>query len=434
MNRLEIFPLDTKIAENHLIIGDCDTVELAGKFETPLYVFDEKTLRSKCREYIKEFTDRYPDIMVNYAAKAFINREIARLLKEEGIGLDVVSGGELSIANSVSFPMKKVFFPGNNKSAEELELALRIGVGHIVVDNFHELSLLNLIAAKAVKVQNILLRISPGVDAHTMAKTTTGIVDSKFGFDLTTGQAEEAVAKAMETKNVKLVGLHCHIGSQIFEMEPYEAAIEIMIQFAADMKHRYGFEMKLFSPGGGLGIQYVVEAKPPGVAEYAQSITAPLIKSLKKLDLPMPGLIVEPGRSIIGQAGVALYTVGAIKNITGVRKYVSVDGGMADNIRPAIYGSRYEAMIANKAALPDKEVVTICGKYCESGDILIKDINLPELEAGDIVAIPASGAYCIPMASNYNSSLKPAVVMVNNGRSRLIRRRETYDDLMRCDV
>jgi len=428
-----LFPRTARVSrKNHLMLGGCDSVELAREFGTPLYVFDEATLRGKCVEYREEFARRYPNSLVVYAAKAFINRALAQLFREEGLGLDVVSGGEFTIARSVDFPMEKVYFHGNNKSKGELELAAEWGVGRVVVDNLFELSLLDGVAKELGVRQDILLRISPGVDPHTHAHITTGIVDSKFGFLM--AQAEAAVAQALASTNLNLVGLHFHLGSQLFELDPYVQAIDICFRFAADMKKKHGFRFQEFSPGGGLGIAYNKDASPPAVAELAQVISFAVMSKSKELGLALPRLVVEPGRSIVGQAGVALYTVGATKDIPGVRKYVSVDGGMADNIRPALYGSQYRAVVANKVAGGDLEKVTIAGKLCESGDVLIRDIDLPRLESGDIIAVPCAGAYCLSMASNYNSSLKPPIVMVKNGKARLIRRHQSYEDLMSHDL
>lgn len=423
--------------EGHLDVGECDVVDLAGEFGTPLYVFDEATLRNKCREYRKEFSERYPDTLVIYACKAFLNRALAQIFMQEGLGLDVVSGGELYIAQSVDFPMEKVYFHGNNKTPSELRLALDWGVGRIVVDNFHELSLLGDTAQKTRVTQNILLRLSPGIDPHTHALTTTGIIDSKFGFPIVTGQAEEALVRAMSSSGLHPVGLHVHLGSPIFEIEPYERAIEVVLRFAAKMKDRYApafAGIQEFSPGGGFAIPYTRQDSAPSVAEYAEAISSRLRSLTKELNLAPPRLVIEPGRSIVGRAGIALYSAGAVKEIPAVRKYVSLDGGMADNIRPTLYGARYEAIVANKMDTDTAERVTLAGKLCESGDVLIKDIVLPRIEPGDIVAIPVSGAYCLSMASNYNAALKPAVVLVGNGKARLIQRRETYEDLIGRDI
>ncbi len=433
MSRLSLFPPTADVnPRGHLIIGGCDTVELADEFGTPLYLFDEFGLRSKCAEFKAEFSRRYADTMVIYASKAFINKALALIFREEGLGLDVVSAGELSIAQSAGFPMDRVCFPGNNKSVEELRMALECHVGRIVVDNFHELGLLAKIAGELGSTADILLRLSPGVDPHTHKYLATGVIDSKFGF--TRSKWESAVAQAISTPELNLLGLHFHLGSLIFEAEPYQQAIGAVLDFAAEMKRKHSFQLRELNVGGGYAVQYTLDSAAPPVSFYAEAIASRIIGKCRELELALPRLIIEPGRAIVGRAGVALYKVGVVKDIPGIRRYVSVDGGMADNIRPALYGSRYEAVVANKISEQETEKVTIAGRFCESGDILVKDINLPAVSAGDIIAIPDCGAYCLPMASNYNSSLKPAIVLVKEGKARLIRRRETFDDLTRCDL
>jgi len=435
LHKLSLFPLTAKVdGHGHLHIGGCDCIELSKKFGTPLYVFDEDTLRSRCREFQAEFTKRYSNTLIIYASKAFLNRAIATILKEEGLGLDVVSGGELSLAQSVDFPKAKVHFNGNNKTADELKLALDWGIGRIVVDNFHELELLNTLAHKSGIRQNILLRLNPGVDPHTHRHTTTGILDSKFGFPLADGQAETAVAKAMSTSNLNLVGLHFHLGSPIPDTSPYETATSLVLNFAREMKTKHDFHLDEFSTGGGFAVRYTANQQTPSVADYAEAITARMTGLVNELGLTRPKLIIEPGRAIVAQAGVALYTVGSIKEIPGVRRYVCVDGGMGDNIRPALYEAKYEVIVANKAGDNESTKVTIAGKYCESGDILARDVSLASVSAGDIIAIPVSGAYSIPMSSNYNMVPRPAIAMVRDGKARLIRKRETYKDLTRLDV
>ncbi|MDP2917856.1 MAG: diaminopimelate decarboxylase [Dehalococcoidia bacterium] len=430
---LVVFPLNSEVnKEGHLVIGGCDTVKLAADFGTPLYLFDELDLRSQCRDFKAEFGNRYPDVSVLYASKAFINRALATIFKEEGLGLDVVSGGEQSIAQSVDFPAERVYFHGNNKSAEELRMALRWHIGRIVVDNFHELTMLGQLAHEMGHRQDILLRLTPGVDPHTHKYIATGVIDSKFGFGLSV--AEQALTQAMAAPSLNLVGLHFHIGSLLFETEPYLKSIDAVLDFAAEMKWKHDFQLKELNVGGGFAIQYTYGAPAPRPGVYANAISSRIITKCREVKLPLPRLVIEPGRSIVGRAGVALYRVGAIKDIPSIRRYVSVDGGMADNIRPAIYGSKYEALVANKALEPVTEKVTIAGKFCESGDILITDISLPPVSAGDIIAIPDCGAYCLSMASNYNSSLKPPIIMVKEGKARLIRRRETFEDMVRNDI
>ena len=429
-----VFPDTTQInSQGQIEIGGCNLLELADEYGTSLYVLDEATLQNRCRSFVREFQQRYSNSQVVYASKAYINPALAKLFQEEGLGLDVVSGGELAIAQSVDFPLEQVYFHGNNKTPDELVQAVEGNIGRIVVDSFHELDLLNRIAADAGKIQEVLIRVSPGVDPHTHVHTTTGILDSKFGFSIQTGHAGEAVRRAVAAENLDLKGLHFHLGSPIFELEPYGVATEVVLRFAADLREE-GLEMEEFSPGGGFAIAYTRDQEPPAIGEYADTIISALTSNCDALGLPAPRLIIEPGRSIIGPAGVAVYRIGAIKDIPGVRKYVSVDGGMGDNIRPALYQAVYEVVVTNKANQDPAETVTIAGKYCESGDILASDIMLPVVESGDVLAIPAAGAYCPSMASNYNLNPRPPIVLVKDGHSRLIRRRESYQDMMIADV
>ena len=418
--------------KGHLVLGGCDLVELAGEFGTPLYIFDEATLRNACRMFRREFEERYPDSLVLYACKAFICRALAQIFKEEGLGLDVVSGGEIYLARLVDFPREKVYFHGNNKTAEELEVALSWGVGRIVVDNFSEITLLEQLARQAGRVQEVLLRISPGIDPHTHEFLATGVVDSKFGFPLP--QAKEAVGEVLESSNLKLVGLHAHLGSLIHDSVPYQEALRVMLGLVAEVRDDFGLELEELNLGGGFAVQYTRGAPVLSVAEFAAAITSTLRGLVKELSLPTLRLVVEPGRAIVGRAGVALYRVGSLKDIPGIRKYVSLDGGLGDNPRPALYGARYEALAANKLGEEEVEEVTLAGRFCESGDILIKDVKLPRLEPGDLIALPVSGAYNLPLASNYNLCPRPAVVLVHEGQARLIRHRETYEDLLRLDL
>jgi diaminopimelate decarboxylase len=432
-DRLPVFPLQSQVdTEGHLVIGGCDVVDLAGKYGTPLYLFDENTLRGKMREFKEEFGKRYPGIRILYAGKAYINGAMARIVNDEGLGLEVVSGGELGIARSVDFPMDNVYFTGNNKSRDELELALKYRIGRIVVDNFHELEMLGKLLKERKTTQAVVLRMTPGVDPHTHQYTSTGTIDSKFGFPLPL--KEEAVAAAMKIPGLNLMGLHFHIGSAIFETEPYVESVRFILGFAAEMRKKYGFELKELDTGGGFGIQYTIDSPAPPLAAFAEALTSNIIKECRRLKMDLPKLTIEPGRSIVARAGVALYTVGVVKEIPGIRTYVSVDGGMADNIRPALYGARLEAVIASRMKAKSGGVVTICGKFCESGDILIKDIQMPTMKAGDIVAVAGCGAYSIPESMNYNAFCRPPVVLVKNGKSRMIRRRETLEDLTRCDI
>ena len=429
-----VFPDTAEVnTQGHLFIGGCDAVELAEQYGTPLYVFDEVSLRSRCRQFTQEFRKLHPDTTVSYSSKAYINKALARIFMEEGLGLDVVSGGELAVARSVEFPMERVHFHGNNKTQEELETALAWGVGRIVVDSFYELELLDSLAQRVGRLQDVMIRVSPGVDPHTHVHTTTGTLDSKFGIPIETGQAEEAVRLALKAPGLNLVGLHFHLGSPIFETEPYRIATELVLAFAARLRDE-GLRLQEFGPGGGFAIAYTRDQEPPSPSEYAEAIVSTMIENCRRFGFDLPRLVIEPGRAIVGPAGVALYRVGATKDIPGVRKYVSVDGGMGDNIRPALYDAKYEAVAADRMNDEPQEKVTIAGKYCESGDILVRDVSMPALRPGDLIAIPASGAYCLAMASNYNLNPRPAIVLVNDGKARLIRRRETYEDMTRTDL
>ena len=425
-----MFPDTTQIDSNGILnIGGCNTLDLANEYGTPLYVFDEDTIRNRCRSFVQEFQKRVPETQVVYASKAYINPVLVKILSEEGLGLDVVSGGELAVAIAGGLSTTHVYFHGNNKTPQELREAVQQGIGRVVVDSFHELQLLDEISGELGKKQEILVRVSPGIDPHTHAYTTTGIIDSKFGFSIQTGHAAIAVRDALQAPNLNLKGLHFHLGSPIFELEPYQAAIDLVLRFAAEFREE-GWTIQEFSPGGGFAIAYTRDNRPPEVSDYAEAITSTLKSTSTELNLPLPRLIIEPGRSIIGPSGVALYQIGAIKEIPGIRKYVSVDGGMGDNIRPALYQASYEVCSAGKMNLEADDLVTIAGKYCESGDILASDVLLPSVTSGDVLAIPASGAYCPSMASNYNLNPRPPIVLVKDGTSSLMRRRETYQDMM----
>jgi diaminopimelate decarboxylase len=429
-----VLPVTAEVnAAGRLAVGGCDLVDLAAEFGTPLYVFDEETLRGQCRAFLEAFRSRYPKTAVAYAAKAYLGRALAAIVAEEGMDLDIVSGGELAIARSVSFPPERIHFHGNNKSEEELAEALDYGIARVIVDNFHEIHLLNGIAEARNLKQRVLLRLSPGIDPHTHAHTTTGTTDNKFGVPLQT-QGEAAIRKLMEAPALDLAGLHVHLGSPIFEREPFAKAVDVVFEFAAQMKHDHGFEMQEFSPGGGFAVDYTLDQHAPSPADYAETIVPAIKAACEKHDLPQPHIFIEPGRSIVARAGVALYTVGSSKDVPGVRRYVSVDGGMADNIRPPMYDTEYAGLVVNKPLDERRETVTVAGKYCESGDLLLKDAELPPLEPGDVLALPASGAYNLSMASNYNASLRPPIVLVRDGQAKVMRRRETYEDLTRPDV
>jgi diaminopimelate decarboxylase len=429
-----IFPRTTDVTGGRLRLGGLDAQELTREFGSPLYVFDETELRAGMREYIQAFRSRYEATDMAYASKAYLSRYMAAVCREEGIGLDVVSGGELHVALAAGYPPEKCHFHGNNKGEEELREAIEFGVGRIIVDNFLELEMVDRIARTLGKEQAIILRLSPGVDAHTHAKTTTGTLDNKFGLPISTGHAEQAVADAQRLSGVDLVGLHCHLGSPLFDVEPYDEANAAMLSFAAQMAKKHGLRLREYSPGGGFASQYVREKPAPDINVYAEAIVSSFKRRCEEYGLALPRLFVEPGRSLVARACVALYTVGARKSVEGVRTWVSVDGGMADNIRPALYDAKYESVVVNRADDEPVETVTIAGKYCESGDILVKDARLPATSPGDVIAMPAAGAYALTMSSNYNMSLRPAVVVVKDGEAHVIRRRETYDDLLATDL
>ncbi len=421
--------------KNHLVIGKNDTVELAKEFGTPLYVLDEDLFRKNCRVY-KNAMDKYynGNGLVLYANKAFCSMYTCKIVAEEGLGADVVSGGELYTAIKAGFPMDKIYFHGNNKTVEELELAVTNGVGHIICDNIYELEKLNEIAKKHGVVQDIMFRIKPGIDAHTHSFIQTGQIDSKFGVALENGEAFEIYEKAHEMSNVNPDGIHCHIGSQIFDIDPFVKAAEVMMNFAGDLKDKLGLEIKKLNLGGGYGIMYTENDDPVPYDEYIKHVSEQVKATAKARGLNIPFILMEPGRSIVAPAGITLYTVGGIKDIKNVRKYISVDGGMGDNPRYILYESEYAALLANKANAPKTEKVTIAGKCCESGDLLAKDIDMPKAEVGDILAVLATGAYNYSMASNYNRIPRPAVVAVSDGKAKVIVKRESFEDIIANDV
>ncbi len=421
--------------QNHLTMGGMDTVKLAEKYGTPLYLMDEDMIRNTCRIYKNSIDEFYNgNGLVLFASKAFSCKYIYKVVREEGLGADVVSGGELYTALSAGFPADKIYFHGNNKTYEEIEMAIDAGVGRLVVDNAYELDLIDEICTKKGKTADILFRIKPGIDAHTHDFVKTGQIDSKFGVALENGEAEEIIRLAMQKKTIQIVGVHCHIGSQIFDLAPFELAAEVMMNFIADMKDRYGLELKELNLGGGYGIMYTEQDDPVEYHEYIKAVSKVISQVAGKRGIEIPFVLMEPGRSIVGSAGITLYTVGAVKEIKGIKKYVFVDGGMADNPRYIMYESKYDALLANRVNDEKDDVVTIAGKCCESGDVLIKDARLPKAQAGDVLAVLATGAYNYSMASNYNRLAKPPVVMVSGGEDKLVVRRETYEDLIRNDL
>lgn len=421
-----IMPLTRKIANNRLEIGGCDTIELVEKYGSPLYVIDEHTLRSICKDYKNAFKN-YPKVNMMYASKALCTIATSQIISSEGFGFDVVSAGEIYTVYKAGVDMSKVLFNGNNKSADELELAIKLCVGRISVDNFYELELLDNIAKSQNKFVDILLRITPGIECHTHEYIQTGHLDSKFGFDLT--QIDNAIDLIRNKySNLKLHGLHAHIGSQIFETSIYGDEIEILVKEIA----RLG--LNEINIGGGIGVKYTKDDCPPSIYTVANIVIEKLKECIEKYNIEPPALFIEPGRSIISTSGVTLYTIGSSKQVPKGRTYIAVDGGMSDNIRPSMYQALYTAEIANKPnAEPDK-TVTVAGRFCESGDILINDIKLPNPQAGDVLCVYNTGAYNYSMASNYNRVQKPAMVLVNNSQSDIIVTRETLDDLISHDM
>lgn len=420
--------------QGHLEIGGCDTSDLKAQYGTPLYIVDEQSVRNRCREYIEAFKASGLKFQVAYASKAFCVMVMCRLADEEGMSLDVVSDGELYTALQAGFPADRIHFHGNNKTPEEIEMALDAEIGCFVVDNVIELHMLQAIAAEKNRKVNILLRVTPGVEAHTHEYISTGQTDSKFGFDIGNGSAYEAVQLAEAQANIHLMGIHSHIGSQIFEVEGFQMAVQRVAEFAASVKEGLGAVFKVVNLGGGFGIRYVDGDTPLQVSQYVKAITDAVKNHFAGLGSELPEIWVEPGRSIVGDAGTTLYTVGTSKDIPGVRKYVAVDGGMTDNPRPALYESKYEALLANRAKEEPEETVSIAGKCCESGDMLIWDLELPKVETGDLLAVSCTGAYNYSMASNYNRIRKPAVVFVKDGQSNLVVRRESLADIISNDV
>lgn len=408
--------------------------DIVQEYGSPVYVYSETALRGAMRSWKQALASRFPNSRVVYAGKAFLATAIAEMLIEEGLGLDCVSDGELFVGLSAGIAPEMLSLHGNNKGRNEMELAIEAGIGKIIVDNFYEIDLLEEMTADCDKPITVLVRLNPGVDVHTHQKISTGMADSKFGLPIADGQAEQAVQRLVNIPGVHLAGYHAHVGSQLFDAEAHTAAIADIIGFAAEMKARHGVNLEMFSPGGGFGIKYLNADEPIDPEAWVNMLGDSIESACEEHGLKVPMVIIEPGRAIAGPAGVAVYTVGSRKELEGIRTYVSVDGGMADNIRPALYDASYTAEIVNRNAEGPVETVTIAGKYCESGDILIDSVDLPSPEAGDLIAIPAAGAYCLAMASNYNMSLKPAVVMVHDGDVRLIRRRESFADLIRLDL
>lgn len=421
--------------KGHLTFAGYDTVELASKYGTPLYLMDEDKIRQRVREYKKAMSDFMPQGSVpEFASKAFSCRQIYRIMAEEGIDIDIVSVGELYTAVTAGFPMERAFFHGNNKTDSDIEFAIENGVGYFVVDNEDELYAVDRCASKRGVVQKILLRVTPGIDPHTHKKISTGSVESKFGIAIGTGQAEETVLKALDLENIELCGYHCHIGSQIFDAEPFHTASEIMLKFIADIKDKYGYSPDMLNLGGGLGVRYV--ESEPEIDYYGElrKIAETIKKQCTQLQLDMPKILTEPGRSLVGDAGITLYTVGGVKEIKGYKNYVSVDGGMTDNPRYTLYESPYTVILASRPEDKKDFTATVAGRCCESGDLIQEDVAMPRPERGEILAVLTTGAYNYSMASNYNRIPRPPVVMLNSERDYIAVKRETLEDICRLDV
>lgn len=421
--------------KGNLQLGGCDLKAIAKEYGTPAYVLDENTIRKNCRAYVDSIKKYYDgNGIAIYASKALSCKYMYNLIAAEGMGADVVSGGEIYTALTAGFPADKLYFHGNNKSVEELEFALKNGIGRIVADNELELTRINEISERLGICANVIIRITPGVDAHTHEFIRTGQIDSKFGATLENGEADEITALASSLKNICLKGYHCHIGSQIFELAPFEHAAEIMMNFIGDMKDKYGVEADELDLGGGFGIKYVDSDTPIDYGEYMRAVSVVVKRIASKRGLKLPFIIVEPGRSIVAEAGLTLYTVGTIKDIPGIRKYVSIDGGMGDNPRYILYQSEYTVLSAENPQAPQNDVITLAGKCCESGDLIGENMKTSEFKTDEIVAVLSTGAYNYSMASNYNRIPRPPVIMVSDGKAKAVVRRETYEDLVRCDL
>ncbi len=415
-----------------LEIGGCDAVKLARRFGTPLYVLDEDCLRQSCRDYRRAFESRYPKVHISFSGKAFMTMGVCRIVEQEGLGLDVSSGGELHTGLKSGFPSERILMHGSNKSRAELEMAVASRVGRVGVDNLEEIAALQEVARERDATVDVLVRVSPGVTANTHTRIQTGKLDTKFGFSIAGGAATEAVAKALKAPNLRLRGINCHIGSQILDLEPFRQAAEMMLEFAGEVRDTFGVVLEDLDLGGGMGVRYRPGDQPPSIDDFAEAVTSTVRARCEKLALPLPRLIQEPGRRLVGEAGTTLYTIGVVKHIPGVRTYVSVDGGLSDNPRPALYDAKYSAIVANKANRPLTQTVTVSGKHCET-DTLIAELQTPDIAPGDILAVQTTGAYNYSMASNYNRLPRPAVALVSGGRAHLIVRRESLADLVRCD-
>lgn len=429
-----VLPKTAEVREGHLFIGGVDMVELARTQGTALYVYDEEDVENRMRSYREAFASRYENVDVIYASKAFLNKEVVRMANREGLCLDVSGGGEFACSQMAGFPASRVFMHGNNKTPRELEEAISAGIGRIIIDSRIELGRISEIAGRLGVVQDVYMRVTPGVEADTHEYIRTGCEDSKFGFTMQNDFAFNCVADVLAAPNVRLAGLHCHIGSQIFALHSFREAAEVMVNLMARIRERYGYVIEELDLGGGLGVAYTADDAPSSIEDFAEWTTSSVKECCAEYDMPLPRLLVEPGRSLVANAGVTLYTIGILKTLPGIRKYVAVDGGMSDNIRTALYHASYEPVVANKADQPRTEIVTLAGKHCESGDAVVVDMPMQKPDIGDVVCVFATGAYCYTMASNYNGQPRPAVVFVRDGKARVVTRRETYADLYMRDL
>jgi diaminopimelate decarboxylase len=416
-----VYPLGTRVNERgHLEVGGCDVIELAERFGTPAYVYAEDDIRSRARAYVEAFSARSDDFEVIYGSKALAITAVYRLMSELGLSVDVASGGELYLALEAGVDPKQIFMHGNNKTETELRLAFDAGIGYLVVDSFSEIERAERMLDRA---QDVLIRVTPGIKPSTHSYVQTGQLDSKFGFGLADGLAGEAVRRVRESSRLDLVGIHAHIGSQIFDLEPYVKTIQMLADFI-------DFDCHLLNVGGGLGIAYTADDEPASIEDYVDA----KVRGVQRAFDPVPRILIEPGRSLVGNAGITIYRVGTVKEIPGVRTYVAVDGGMSDNLRPMLYNARYEATLADRPEAPSTHVCTVAGMHCESGDLLIKDVGLPEPRVGDVLVTPATGAYGFAMANNYNGVPRAPVLFCKEGEARVVVRRETYEDLAARDV
>lgn len=420
--------------KGHLEIGGVDTIELAKEFGTPLFVYDVEKIRNNCRAFLEPFKQRNVKAQVAYASKAFSSIAMLQVIRQEGLSLDVVSEGELYTALEAGFPVEKIHLHGNNKSAAEIEMAIENDIGCIVIDNFHDIELLSQLLEKHQTTMQALIRVTPGIESNTHEYIMTGNEDSKFGFNLENRQAEKAFQTIQKHERIKFKGIHCHIGSQIFETDGYVRAADLLFEELRHWKKTYEFFPEVINLGGGFGIRYTAEDDPQPHAAYVERMIDVVTHHVEDMGVPYPEIWIEPGRAIAGDAGITLYSIGATKEIPGIRTYVSIDGGMTDNLRPALYGAKYEGVIAERAMEQPTETVSIAGKCCESGDMLIWDLPVPVIEQGDTLAVFSTGAYGYSMANHYNRFPKPAVVFVENKKATLVVKRESYKDMIQNDL